>query len=155
MPSGLCRPLLLLTSIFLSIRVFSNESVLLIRWPTFWNLSFNISPSSEYSGRPDFAPCPNPENLNREDSIPLSLTPTKQNTLAFHWKARVGGTTSAYAYNNANWGDQLTSYRGEIITYDGIGNPTSYYNGTQWTFEWSHGRQLIRTNILLDRFYSY
>ena len=43
----LCRPLLLLPSIFPSIRVFSNESVLLIRWPKYWN--FSISPSSEYS----------------------------------------------------------------------------------------------------------
>ena len=46
----LCCPLLLLPSIFLSIRVFSNESVLCIRWPNYWSLSFNISPSSEYSG---------------------------------------------------------------------------------------------------------
>ena len=44
----LCRPLLLLPSIFPSIRVFSNESVLCIRWPKYWNFSFNISPSSEY-----------------------------------------------------------------------------------------------------------
>ena len=50
MPSGyliLCRPLLLLPSIFPSIRVFSNESVLLIRWPKYWSFSFNISPSNE------------------------------------------------------------------------------------------------------------
>ena len=46
----LCRSLLLLHSIFPSIRVFSNESVLCIRWPKYWNFSFNISPSSEYSG---------------------------------------------------------------------------------------------------------
>ena len=44
------HPLLLLPSIFPSIRVFSNESVLLIRWPTYWSFSFSISPSSEYSG---------------------------------------------------------------------------------------------------------
>ena len=53
MPSNhliLCRPLLLLPSIFPSIRVFSNESALCIRWPTYWNFSFNISPSNEYSG---------------------------------------------------------------------------------------------------------
>ena len=43
-------PLLLLPSIFPSIRVFSNESVLHIRWPKYWNFSFNVSPSSEYSG---------------------------------------------------------------------------------------------------------
>ena len=44
----LCRPLLLLPSIFPSIRVFSNESVLHIRWPKYWSFSFNISPSNEY-----------------------------------------------------------------------------------------------------------
>ena len=45
----LCRPLLLLPSIFPSIRVFSNESVLLIRWPKYWSFSFSISPFNEYS----------------------------------------------------------------------------------------------------------
>ena len=52
MPSNyltLCRPLLLPPSIFPSIRVFSNESVLRIRWPKYWSYSFSISPSSEYS----------------------------------------------------------------------------------------------------------
>jgi len=46
----LSRPLLLLLSIFPSIRVFSNESILSIRWPKYWNFSFSISPSKEYSG---------------------------------------------------------------------------------------------------------
>ena len=46
----LCQPLLLPPSIFPSIRVFSNESVLLIRWPKYWSFSFNINPSNEYSG---------------------------------------------------------------------------------------------------------
>ena len=46
----LCHLLLLLPSIFPSIRVFSNESVLRIRWPKYWSFSFSISPSSEYSG---------------------------------------------------------------------------------------------------------
>ena len=46
----LCRHLVLPPSIFPSIRVFSDESVLLIRWPKFWSLSFSISPSNEYSG---------------------------------------------------------------------------------------------------------
>ena len=52
MPSNyliLCHPLLLLPSIFPSIRVFSKESVLHIRWPKYWSSSFNISPSNEYS----------------------------------------------------------------------------------------------------------
>ena len=46
----LCHPLLLPPSIFPSIRVFSNESALRIRWPKYWNFSFSISPSNEYSG---------------------------------------------------------------------------------------------------------
>ena len=46
----LCCPLLLLPSIFPSIRVFSNQSVLCIRWPKYWSFSFSISPSNEYSG---------------------------------------------------------------------------------------------------------
>ena len=53
MPSNhliLCHPLLLLPSIFPRIRVFSNESVLQIRWPKYWSFSFSISPSNEYSG---------------------------------------------------------------------------------------------------------
>ena len=53
MPSNhfiLCHPLLLPPSIFPSIRVFSNESVLRIRWPKYWSFSFSISPSNEYSG---------------------------------------------------------------------------------------------------------
>ena len=52
MPSNqliLCHPLLLLPSIFPSIRIFSNESVLHIRWPKYWSFSFSISPSNEYS----------------------------------------------------------------------------------------------------------
>ena len=53
MPSNtliLCRPLLFPPSVFTSIRVFSNESVLGIRWPKYWSFNFNISPSNEYSG---------------------------------------------------------------------------------------------------------
>ena len=53
MPSNhliFCHPLLLPPSIFPSIRVFSNESTLCIRWPKYWNFSFSINPSNEYSG---------------------------------------------------------------------------------------------------------
>ena len=50
----LCHPLLLPPSIFPSIRVFSNESVLHIRWPKYWSFSFSISPSNEYSGLTSF-----------------------------------------------------------------------------------------------------
>ena len=57
MPSShliLCHPLLLLPSIFPSIRIFSNESVLPIRWPKYWNFSFIISPSNEHPGLVSF-----------------------------------------------------------------------------------------------------
>ena len=57
MPSNhliLCHPLLLLPSIFPSIRIFSNESILHIRWPKHWSFSFSISPSKEYSGLTSF-----------------------------------------------------------------------------------------------------
>ena len=57
MPSNhliFCHPLLLLPSIFPNIRVFSNESVLHIRWPKYWSFNFNISPSNEYSGLTSF-----------------------------------------------------------------------------------------------------
>ena len=46
----LCHPLLLLPSVFPSIRIFSNESVLHIKWPKYWSFGFSISPSNEYSG---------------------------------------------------------------------------------------------------------
>ena len=50
----LCHPLFLLPSIFPSIRVFSNESVLCIRWPKYWSFTFSISPSNEYLGMISF-----------------------------------------------------------------------------------------------------
>ena len=52
MPSNLilCHPLLLLPSVFPSIRIFTNESALCIRWPKYWSFSFSISPSNEHSG---------------------------------------------------------------------------------------------------------
>ena len=57
MPSNhliLCHPIILLPSIFPSIRLFSNESFLCIRWPRYWSFSFSISPSNEYSGLTSF-----------------------------------------------------------------------------------------------------
>ena len=58
MPSNhliLCRPLLFPPSVFPSIRVFSNESVLRIRWPEYWSFSFNVSPSNEHPGLISFS----------------------------------------------------------------------------------------------------
>ena len=82
MPSNhliLCHPLLLPLSIFPSIRVFTNESVLCIRWPNYWSFSFSISPSNEYSGLISFrihwveSPC------SPRDSQESSPTPKFKN----------------------------------------------------------------------------
>ena len=69
-----CHPLLLLPSIFPSIRVFSNESALRIRWPKYWSFSFNISPSSEHPGLISF----------RMDWLDLLIP--------FTWSSRTGKT---------------------------------------------------------------
>ena len=63
----LCCPLLLLPSIFPSIRVFSNESALCIRWPEYWSFSFSISPSNEYSGLISF-------RIDRLDLLAVQVT---------------------------------------------------------------------------------
>lgn len=47
-----------------------------------------------------------------------------------------------YTYGDANWKDLLTAFDGNSISYDAIGNPTSYYNGTRWNFTWANGRSL-------------
>ena len=67
---NLCHPLLLLPSTFPSIRVFSNESGLCIRWPKYWSFSFNISPSNEYSGLISF-------RMNWLDLLAVQDTPKR------------------------------------------------------------------------------
>ena len=56
--------------------------------------------------------------------------------------SNLDGTSHTYTYGDANWKDLLTAFDGQSITYDEIGNPLSYYNGTRWTFNWSNGRRL-------------
>ena len=56
--------------------------------------------------------------------------------------ATEGTATHTYTYGNADWVDLLTAYDGQSITYDAIGNPTSYYNGTRWSFTWQNGKRL-------------
>ena len=51
-------------------------------------------------------------------------------------------STKSYTYGNTNWKDLLTAYNGVSLTYDTIGNPLSYYNGTSYTFGWN-GRRLV------------
>ena len=70
----LCRPLLLLPSIFPSIRVFSNESVFPIRWPKYWSFSFNISPSNEHPGLISL----------RMDWLDLAVRGTRKSLLQHH-----------------------------------------------------------------------
>ena len=53
-----------------------------------------------------------------------------------------GSVTHLYTYGNSQWADLLTAYDGHSITYDGSGNPLSYYNGADYTFTWEQGRQL-------------
>ena len=54
-----------------------------------------------------------------------------------------GTNTNNYTYGNALWRDQLTAFNGQTITYDGSGNPLSYYNGKRYTFTWEEGRNLV------------
>ena len=70
----LCHPLLLLPSVLPSIRVFSTESALRIRWPNYWSFSFNISPSNEYSGLISL----------RMDWIDLAVQGTLKSLLQYH-----------------------------------------------------------------------
>ena len=81
MPSNhpiLCRPLLFLPSNFLSIRVFSSDSALHIRWPKYWSFSFNISPSNEYPGLISF----------RMDWLDLSAVQGTLNSLLQHHSSK-------------------------------------------------------------------
>ena len=97
----LCRPLLLPPSIFPSIRVFSNESVLCIRWPKYWIFSFNKSPSNEYSGLISFknglvgSPCyprdsqessPTPQFKNINSSVLSFLYSPTLTSIHDYWK---------------------------------------------------------------------
>ena len=96
MPSNhliLCHPLLLPPSIFPSIRVFSYESALHIGWPKYWNFSFNISPSNEYSGLISF----------RMDWLDLLAVHGTLNSLLQHHSAK-GGKSSSGIFELWSWG---------------------------------------------------
>ena len=75
----LCRPLILQPSIFPSIRIFSNEPILHIRWPKYWSFSFSISPSNEYSGLVPF----------RIDLLDLLAVPGALKSLLQHHSSKV------------------------------------------------------------------
>ena len=98
----LCHPLLLLPSIFPSIWVFSNESVLPIRWPKYWSLSFNIGPSNEYSGLISF----------RMDQLNLlAIQGTLKSLLQHH------GSKASILWRSAFFIVQLGS--GKIVSLEG------------------------------------
>ena len=93
MPSNhhiLCRSLLLPPSIFPSIRVFSNESVLCIRWPKYWSFSFRISPSNEYSGLISF---------RMDWSDLLAVQGTLKSLLQHHSSKTLHGIVNTLLYN--------------------------------------------------------
>ena len=94
MPSNhliLCRPLLLLPSIFPSIMVFSNESALHIRWPKYWSFSFSISPSNEYSGPISF----------RMDWLDLlAVQGTLKNLLQHHSSKSINSSALSFLYSS-------------------------------------------------------
>ena len=83
----LCHPLLFPPSIFPSIRVFSNESTLRMRWPKYWSFSFNISPSNEYSGlisfRMDWFNIRAVQGTLKESSPPPQFKNTNSSVLSF------------------------------------------------------------------------
>ena len=89
----LCRPLLLLPLNFPSIRVFSNESIVCIRWPRYWSFSFNISPSKEYSGLISF----------RMDWLDLhAVQGTLKSLLQHHSSKALILWNSAFLYSNSH-----------------------------------------------------
>ena len=88
----LCHPLLLLPSIFPSIRVFSNESILHIRWPKYWSFSFNISPSNEYSSLISF----------RMDWLDfLAVQATLKSLLQYHSSKSINSSALSFLYSPA------------------------------------------------------
>ena len=83
----LCHPLLLLPSIFPSIRVFSNESVLRIRWPKYWSFSFSISPSNEYSELVSSSPTPQFKSIS-SSALSFLYSPTLT-SIHDYWKKQL------------------------------------------------------------------
>ena len=89
----LSHPLLLLSSIFPSIKVFSNESALCIRWPNYWSFSFRISPSSEYSGLISKITAPRTSHLGDTQSItehlPVKIVKFAFSKMGRNWKLHI------------------------------------------------------------------
>ena len=125
----LCWPLLLLPSIFPSIRVFSNESVLCIRWPKYWSFSFIISPSNEYSGLISF----------RMDWLDLLVVEGTLKSLLQHHSSKASILwCSAFFIVSLCWEDSLEK---EMATHSSIPAwriPWSWDCKESDTTEWLH-----------------
>ena len=107
MPSNhpiLCHPLLLLPSIFPSIRVFSRESVLLIRWPKYWSFNFSISPSNEYSGHFWQATSEGASLPPTPNSAPVRTSLTPWTSLLQCFSTRRSVTGPPYSQTPGFWG---------------------------------------------------
>ena len=120
MPSNhliLCCPLLRLPSVFPSIRVFSNESVLRIRWPKYWSFSFSISPSNAYSGLISF----------RMDWLDLLAVQETLKSLLQHHSSKASVLRhSAFLCYRVNYVLYCTTYYVNVITLFNINISVSY-----------------------------
>ena len=131
MPSNhliLCCPLLLLPSIFPSIRVFSHESILYIRWPKYWSFSFNISPYNEYSGLISF----------RMDWLDLlAVLGTLKCLIQHHSSKSINSLALSFLYSPA-----LTS------THDYWKNHSFDYTDLCWYSPWNSAQSMEFSNTV-------
>ena len=138
----LCCPLFLLPSVFPSIRVFSNESALCIRWPKYWSFSFSISPSNEYSGLygPTLTFIHDYLKIHSFDYTDLWLW-----DLSIQW-LDISKETCSNA-SGRGWWPELTVYIKSSASLGGkrVGGFGSYCGGrinrTWWLISWTRGKE--------------
>ena len=151
MPSShllLCRPLLLLPPIPPSIRVFSNESTLCMRWPKYWSFSFSISPSNKHPGLITFrmdwldhlavegtlqksSPTPQFKSINLS-ALSFLHSPTLT-SIHYHWKNHSLGYMDLYWQNNVS--DRMWSIgegNGKPLQYSCLENPMNSMKRQKW-----------------------
>ena len=143
MPSShliLCHRLLLPPSIFPSIRVFSNKSVLRIRWPKYWSFSFSISPSNEYSGLISFRM----DWLNSQESPSTpQFKSINSSVLSFPYSPTL---TSIHDYWKNQWAFRCLKYIPGIFTYLCVHNACSLcVSGAAWRSVWK-----VRISLTLE-----
>ena len=147
MPSNhliLCRPLLLLPSIFPSIRVFSNESVLWTGWPKYWSFSFNISPFNEYSGLISF----------RLDWLDLlAVQETLKSLLQYHsskasilWRSAFFTVQLSRPYMTTG---KILAFRMDWLDLLAVQETPSYYLAVAVSYKVEHMSQFQSPNLSL------